>query len=101
MSPILIGSPSTSNDDNGNGELAARAPDFGCALPNMHDFVSRRLVSGRTETRRPRELPHGWSQRFDSLVKRNAEQSEDADRRQERNKSRHPGHFMCLVFVGG
>jgi hypothetical protein len=25
----------------------------------------------------------------------------DADRRQQRNKSRHPVYFMCLVFVGG
>ena len=29
-------------------------------------------------------------QRYDSLAERYAEQSEDADRRQPRNKSRHP-----------
>ena len=67
----------------------------------MNDFVSRRLVSGWAETRRPRELPRCWSQRFDSLAERYAEQSEDADCRQERNKSRHLGHFMCLIFVEG
>jgi hypothetical protein len=44
---------------------------------------------------------HRRSQRFDSLAERHAEQSEDADRRQQGNKPRHARHFMCVVFVGG
>ena len=58
LSPILIGSSATGDDEDRDGELAARAPHFGHALPNMNDFVSRRLVAGRAETRRPREWPH-------------------------------------------
>jgi hypothetical protein len=57
LPPILVGSSATGDDDDRNGELAARAPDFRRTLPNMNDFVSRRLVSGRAETRRPREWP--------------------------------------------
>ena len=35
------------------------------------------------------------------LAERDAKQSKDADRRQQGNKSRHPRHLMCIVFVRG
>jgi hypothetical protein len=46
-SPILVGSPRTGDDEHGDGELAARGPDLRHGLPNVHDFIRRRLVARR------------------------------------------------------
>jgi hypothetical protein len=56
--PILVGSLSTGHDEDRDGELSARAPDFRRAIPNVNHLVSRRLVSRSAEIRRPRELAH-------------------------------------------
>jgi hypothetical protein len=58
LSPSLVGSLSTGDDEDRDGELSARAPDFRRAIPNVNNLVSRRLVSRCAKTRRLRELPH-------------------------------------------
>jgi hypothetical protein len=50
-------------------------------------------------TSSPAKWTNWWSQRFNGLAERDAKQSEDADRRQQRDESHHPRHLMCIVFV--
>jgi hypothetical protein len=56
--PIFVGSSCAGYDEDRDGELATRAPDFVNAFANVNNLVSRRPVSGGSETRRSRELPH-------------------------------------------
>jgi hypothetical protein len=79
-SPIVVGSSCAGDDQDRNVEPAARTPDLRHGLPNVHDFVGCGLVSSCAEPRRARELANRWSERFNGLAERDAEQSEDADR---------------------
>jgi hypothetical protein len=58
LSPILVSSSCTGDDDDRDREFPARASDFRHGLPNVHDFVSCRLVSRRAEPRCQRVSLH-------------------------------------------
>ena len=44
LSPIFVGSSCTGHNEDRDGELATRAPDFLCAVANVNNLVSRRLI---------------------------------------------------------
>ena len=100
-SPVRVGPSRTGNDEDRDGELPARGPDFRHGLPNVPDLIGRGLVSRCAKPRRLRVSLDCWGERLDSLAERDAKQPENTHRRQQGNESRYPRHFMCIVLMRG